>query len=220
MYHHPIYPNPVSYLSWTIPMYPKWKCFPCFYVCPKSVIPQMVLLKNDRFCHSRHKSLQWFPSTLKKKKKKNKEKEKQKKTKLLSSLEDFPILHMLSSYLSDTIFYSPCSLCLTPTVPLPSAQSVSSIAQSCPTLCNPMNHSTPGLPVHHQLPEFTQTNAHQVSDAIQPPNPLSSPSPLALNPSQHQGLSQRVNSSHEVAKVLEFQLQHQSFQWTPRTDLL
>ena len=87
-------------------------------------------------------------------------------------------------------------------------------------LCDPMNRSTPGLPVHHQLPEFTQTHVHWVSDAIQPPHPLSSPSPPASNPSQHQGLFQWINSSHEVAKVLEFQLQHQSFQWTPRTDLL
>ena len=78
-----------------------------------------------------------------------------------------------------------------------------------------MNHSTPGLPVHHQLPEFTQTHAHRVSDAIQPSHPLLSPSLPAPNPSQHQGLFQRVNSSHEVAKVLEFQ--HQSLQWTPRT---
>ena len=96
----------------------------------------------------------------------------------------------------------------------------SSVAQLCLTLCDPMNHSTPGLPVHHQLPEFTQTHAHWVSDAIQPSHPLLSSSPPAPNPSQHQGLLQWVNSSHEVAKVLEFQLQHQSFQWTPRTDLL
>ena len=80
-----------------------------------------------------------------------------------------------------------------------------------------MNHSTPGLPVHHQLPEFTQTHVHRVSDAIQPSHPLLSPSPPAPNPSQHQSLFQWVNSSHEVAKVLEFRLQHQSFQWTPRT---
>ena len=83
-----------------------------------------------------------------------------------------------------------------------------------------MNHSTPDLPIHHQLLEFTQTHVHRVSDAIQPSHPLSPPSPSALNPSQHQGLFQWVNSSHEVAKVLEFQLQHQSFQWIPRTDLL
>ena len=80
----------------------------------------------------------------------------------------------------------------------------SSVAQSCPTLRDPMNLSTPGLPVHHQLPEFTQTHVHRVSDAIQPSHPLSSPSPPAPNPSQHQSLFQWVNSSHEVAKVLEF----------------
>ena len=86
----------------------------------------------------------------------------------------------------------------------------SSVTQSCPTLCNPMNHSTPGLPVHHQLPVFTQTHVHRVSDAIQPSHPLSSPSPPVPNSSQHQSLFQWVNSSHEMAKVLEFQLQHQS----------
>ena len=102
---------------------------------------------------------------------------------------------------------------------LPSVQ-FSSVAQSCPTLWDPMNCSTPGLPVHHQLPEFTQTHVHRVGDAIQSSHPLSSPSPSALNPSQHQDPFKWVNSSHEVAKVLEFQLQHQSFQWTPRTDLL
>ena len=96
----------------------------------------------------------------------------------------------------------------------------SSVVQSCPTLCNPMNRRMPGLSVHHKLPEFTQTHVHQVGDAIQPSHLLSSPSPPAPNPSQHQGLFQWVNSSHEVAKVLEFQLQHQSFQWTPRTDVL
>ena len=95
----------------------------------------------------------------------------------------------------------------------------SSVAQSCPTLCDPMNCSMPGLPVHHQLPEFTQTHVHLVGDAIQPSHPLSSPSP-APNLSQHQGLFKWVSSSHQVAKVLELQLQHQSFQWTPRTDLL
>ena len=83
-----------------------------------------------------------------------------------------------------------------------------------------MNHSTPGLPVHHQLPEFTQTHVHWVSDAIQPSYPPSFPSPPALNLSQHQGLFKWVNSLHEVARVLEFQLQNQSFQWTPRTNLL
>ena len=129
----------------------------------------------------------------------------------------------------------------------------SSVAQSCATLCNSMNCSTPGLPVHHHLLAFTQTHAHWVSDTIQPSHPLSSPSP-APNPSQHQSLPklmsmesvmpsnhlilcrpllllslifpsirvffQWVSSAHQVANVLEFQLQHQSYQWTPRTDLL
>ena len=67
---------------------------------------------------------------------------------------------------------------------------ISSVAQSCPTLCDPMNSSTPGLPVHHQLPEFTQTHVYRVSDAIQPSHPLSSPSPPVPNPSQHQSLFQ------------------------------
>ena len=82
----------------------------------------------------------------------------------------------------------------------------SSVSQLCPTLHDPMNCSTPGLPVHHQLPEFTQTHVLRVSDAIQPSHPLSSPSPPVPNPSQHQNLFQWVNSSHEVAKGLEFQL--------------
>ena len=96
----------------------------------------------------------------------------------------------------------------------------SSVTQSCLTLCDPMNRSTPGLPVHHQLSELTQTHVHWVGDAIQPSHPLSSPSPPAFHLSQHQGLFQWISSSHQVAKLLEFQLQHQSFQWTPRTDLL
>ena len=96
----------------------------------------------------------------------------------------------------------------------------SSVTQSCPTLCDPMNCSTPGLPVHHQLPEFTQTHVHRVGDAIQPCHPLSSPSPPDFNFSQHQGLFQWVRSSHQVAKVLDFELQHQSFQWIFRTDFL
>ena len=91
---------------------------------------------------------------------------------------------------------------------------VSSVAQSCPTLCD---CSTPGFLVHHQLLELIQTYVHWVGDAIQPSHPLSSPS-LAFSLSQHQGLFQWVSSSHQVAKVLEFQ--HQSFQWIFRTDLL
>ena len=98
------------------------------------------------------------------------------------------------------------------------SSSSSSVVQSCPTLCNPMDCSMPGLPVHHQLLELTQTHVHWVSDAIQPSHSLSSPPAPALNfPSIR---VKWVNSSHQVAKVLEFQLQHQSFQWTPRTDLL
>ena len=82
----------------------------------------------------------------------------------------------------------------------------SSVTQSCPTLCDPMNCSTPGLPIHHQPQEFTQTHVLWVGDAIQPSHRLLPPSPPAPNPSQHQSLFQWVNSSHEVAKVLEFQL--------------
>ena len=96
----------------------------------------------------------------------------------------------------------------------------SSVAQSCPILCNPMNCSTPGLPVHHQLPEFNQTHVHRVGDAIQPFHPPSSPSPPVFNLSQHQGLFKWVSSSHQVVKVLAFQLHHQSFQWIFRIDFL
>ena len=94
----------------------------------------------------------------------------------------------------------------------------SSVAQLFSTVCNPMDCSTPGFHVHHQLPEFTQTHVLQVGDAIQPSHPLSSPSPPAFNFFQHQGLFQWVSSSHQVAKVLEFQLQNQSFQPMFRTD--
>ena len=96
----------------------------------------------------------------------------------------------------------------------------SSVTQSCLILCDPMNRSTAGLPIHHQLPESTQTHVHRVDDAIQPSHPLSSPSLPAFNLSQHQSLFQWVSSSLEVAKVLEFQLQHQSSQWVFRTDFL
>ena len=93
-----------------------------------------------------------------------------------------------------------------------SAVQFSLVAQSCLHLCDPMDYSTPGFPVHHQIPELTQTHIHQVGDAIQPSHPLSSASPPAFNLSQHQNLFQGVSSSHQVAKVLEFQLQNQSFQ--------
>ena len=110
-----------------------------------------------------------------------------------------------------TIFLNPIYMC---------SVQFSSVTQSCLTLCDPMNHSTPGLPVHHQLPESTQTHVHCVDDAIQPSHPLSSPCPTPLNLSQHQGLFKWVSSLHQVAKLLEFQHQHQSFQWIFRTDFL
>ena len=96
----------------------------------------------------------------------------------------------------------------------------SSVPQSCLTLCDPMDFSTPGFPVHHWLLELTQTHVHWVGDAVQPSHPLLFPSPPAFNLYQYQGLFKWVNSSHEMAKVLEFQLQHQPFQWIFRTDFL
>ena len=103
-------------------------------------------------------------------------------------------------------YSSPCCCC--------------SLAQLCTTFCDPKDCSTPGFPVHHQLQEFTQTHVHWVKDAIQPSHPLSSPSPPAFTLSQHQGLFQWVGCLHQVSKVLELQLQHQSFQWIFRTDFL
>ena len=96
----------------------------------------------------------------------------------------------------------------------------SSVAQSCPTLCDPMDCSVPGLPVHHQVPELTQIHVHWVGDAIQPSHSLSSPSLSTFNLSQHQGLFQWVSSAHQVAKILELQPQHQYFQWIFRIDFL
>ena len=100
----------------------------------------------------------------------------------------------------------------------------SSVAQSCPTLCDPMDCSRPGFPVHHQLPELAQTHVHWVSNAIQPSNALLSPSPPAFNLSQHQGLFQWVSGQSighpQVVKVLELQLQHQSLQWIFRVAFL
>ena len=95
----------------------------------------------------------------------------------------------------------------------------SSVTQSCRTLCYPMECSTLGFPIHHQLLELIQAHVHWVSDAIQPSHSLSSPSPT-FDHSQHQDIFKWVSSSHQVAKVLEFQLQHQSFQWIFRTDFL
>ena len=133
-------------------------------------------------------------------------------------------IHSSSGTLSDLIpwIYLSLLLCNCKGFDLSHTQisQFSSTAQSCPTLCDPMNRSAPGLPVHHQLPESTQTHVHRVGDAIQPSHPLSSPSPPALNLSQHQSLFKWVSSPHEMAKLLEFQLQHQSFQWIFRTDFL
>ena len=96
----------------------------------------------------------------------------------------------------------------------------SSVTQLCLTLCDPMNHSMPGFPVHHQLPQFAQTHVHQVSDAIQASHPPLSPFPPDFNLSQHQSLFQWVSSSPQVAKLLEPKLQHQSFWWLFRVDFL
>ena len=101
-----------------------------------------------------------------------------------------------------------------------SSQSVQFSHSVVSTLFDPMDCSTPGFPVHHQFPEFTQTHVHWVGDAIQPSHPLSSPCPPTFNLFQHQGLFQSVSSLQQVAKVLEFQLQHQSFQWIFRIDFL
>ena len=94
----------------------------------------------------------------------------------------------------------------------------SSVTQSCLTLCNPMDCSMPGFLVHHQLLELAKTHVHWIAEAIQPTHRLLSPSPPAFNLSQHQGLFKWVSSLHQVAKVLELQLQHQHFQWIFRTD--
>ena len=94
------------------------------------------------------------------------------------------------------------------------------VSQSCSTFYHPMDCSTPGFPVLHHLLEFAQTHVHRVGDAIQSSHPLSPTSPLAFSLSQHQGLFQWVSSSNQVAKVLELQLQHQSFQWIFRVDLV
>ena len=96
----------------------------------------------------------------------------------------------------------------------------SSVTQSCLTLCDPMDCNTSGLPVHHQLPELTQSHVHWVGNAIQPYHPLSSPSPPTFKHSLHQGFFKWVSPLHQVVKLLEFQLQHPFFQWIFRTDFL
>ena len=95
-----------------------------------------------------------------------------------------------------------------------------SVTQSCPTLCDPMDCNMPDFPVHHQLIEHAQTHVCQVSDTIQSSHLLTSPSPPAFNLSLHQGLFYWISSLHQVAKVLELQLQHQSFHWIFRIDFL
>ena len=112
---------------------------------------------------------------------------------------------VLNLYLLCLLHWQSCSLPLVPPVQF------SSVAQSCLTLCDPKDCRMPGFPVHYQHPEFTQTHVHQVGDAIQLSHPLPSPSPPALNLSQHQGLCKWVSSLDQVAKELEFQLQHQPF---------
>ena len=102
---------------------------------------------------------------------------------------------------------------------MPSVQ-FSSVAQSCSTLCDPMDCNTTVFPVHDQHLELTQTHVHRVGDAIQPSHPLSSPFLPTFNLSHHQGLFKWVSSSHQVPKLLEFQLQYRSFQWIFRTDFL
>ena len=130
--------------------------------------------------------------------------------KIWSLLKKFIWLDLFSHNKSDRIIINFCYIII----------QFSSVTQSCLTLCDPMNCNMPGLPVHHQLLEFTQAHAHWVGDAIEPSHLLSSPSPPAFNLSQHQGLFKWFSSSHKVAKLLEFQLQHQSFQWIFRIDFL
>ena len=130
----------------------------------------------------------------------------------LSLPDCFELGHMSSSAfrfrIGQELYHWPSQVSSLPTTDLGNdlllTVQFSLIAQSCPTLSDPMDCSTPGLPVHHQLPKFTQTHVHCAGDAIMPSHPLSSPSPPALNLSQHQGLFKWVSSSHEVAKVLEF----------------
>ena len=149
------------------------------------------------------------------------------------SMPGFPVLHYLPKYdqthvhelmMTSNHLVFCCPLLLLPSI-FPSSSvgfshQLSSVIQSCPTLCSPTDCSMLGFPVHHQFPEPAQTHVHGVGDAIQPSHPLSSPYPTAFNLLQHQGLIQWVSSLHKVAKVLEFQLQHQSFQWIFSTDFL
>ena len=130
----------------------------------------------------------------------------------ISQKKVMPLLIIMLVYIYHSfLFKEKVSFNLMATITIHSDFQFSSVTQSCPALCDSTDCSTPGLPVYHQLPEFTQTHVRWVSDAIQPSHLLSYPSPPAFNHSQHQGLFQWVSSSHQVAKVLEFQLQHQPF---------
>ena len=122
---------------------------------------------------------------------------------LQSSLAMNTVRHFHGIFLNTTQFWT---IMLFSAEPSWQGLLVSSVPQLCPNLCDPMNRSTPGLPVHHQLPELTQTHVHRVGDAIQAYHPLSSPFPATPNPFQHQGLFQWVSSSHEAAKLPELQL--------------
>ena len=140
---------------------------------------------------------------------------------LVESLESFIFFFFFLHFPSTNNFSLKALtvLCTYPVVNFFSTMQISSVQPlSCVRLCYTMDCSMPGLPVHHHFPELTQTPVHRVGDAIQPSHPPSSPSPPAINLSQHQGLFKWVSSSHKVAKGLEFQLQHQSFQWIFRTD--
>ena len=131
----------------------------------------------------------------------------------LSKFHIYALIYCISVFLSDLLHSCIIGSCFIHFIRtdsneffLISSVQFISVAQSCPTLCNPMDCSMPGFPVHHQLPEFIQIHVHWVSDAIEPSHPLLSPSPPAFNHAQHQGLSKWVSSSHQVAKELEFQL--------------
>ena len=134
------------------------------------------------------------------------------------SLKAFIWLESWWTYVHSTVWLSTVRINNMATCPEAKDQSFSSITHSCLALCSPIDYSMSGLPVHHQLPELVKTHVLWVGDAIQPSHPLSSPSPPALNLSQHQGVFQWVGSWHQVAKALE--LQHKSFQWIFSTDFL
>ena len=129
------------------------------------------------------------------------------------STPDFPVLHYLLELAQSHVHWVDGAINRSHPLLPPPHHHHHWVTQSCLTLYDPMDCSTPGFPVHHQLLELAQTQVHRVGDAIQLSHPLLSPSPPAFNLSQRQGLFQWVSSSHQVAKVLEFQLQHQSFQW-------